>query len=312
MSILSPDAIQPDEDQYCRRLLDPWVLSSQPRSSLAWSWIRSRDAGHWGRKILKRSLRSLISKGVLPVSAYRTEAHVRRTYDRTWSQVPWPRPGDASLGVTPAEWRDEGLLIGKGGLNFMELDRLMAAVRILMPRTVLEVGAGMGSNLFAMAAAFPDSRFTGLELTDRGVDRARGVQASTTCPKFIEDLSPAPIADPTAFRRIDFQQGNAAAMPFADKSFDLVFTRLALEQMELLRDQVLAEIRRVARRGFLCVEPFAEFNNNPHRRLAQKAKNYLSLPVEALPAHGLLPKLVFADWPQKLHEGVGLVYCEVA
>ena len=69
-----------------------------------------------------------------------------------------------------------------------------------------------------------------------------------------------PLADPTAFRRIRFCQGNAPSLPFADGEFDLVTTVLALEQMERVREQALAEVARVACRHTLMIEPFREVN----------------------------------------------------
>ena len=309
-SPLPPTYLRPEDPDHCRGLLDPWVVSTFRRRGLAWKWIRARDAAHWRFKIVKRMALSRYSPGVRPVSAYRTEAHIERTYDRTWASVGWPRPRDTTLGLTPAEWAGEGILLTKGGLNQMECERLMAAIAVIEPKNVLEVGAGMGTNLFAMAAAFPEIAFTGIELTEQGVGRAKSVQCREELPDVLAAWNPMPVKDRKAHRRIEFVHGDATAMPFAGDSFDLVFSRLALEQMELARDAALAEIVRVASGAFLCVEPFADFNRDPHRRLAHRAKNYLSLRVADLPEHGLEPVATFSDWPQKLHGGAGLVHCD--
>jgi len=60
------------------------------------------------------------------------------------------------------------------------------------------------------------------------------------------------------------------------------------------------------------IEPFADFNDDARRRLAHRAKNYFSMRLEDLPGAGLEPLIVFADWPQKISEGIGLVYSRVS
>jgi len=122
-------------------------------------------------------------------------------------------------------------------------------------------------------------------------------------------FAPLPVRDPTAHRRIDFRQADVREMPFADAAFDLVFTRLAVEQMEHIRDAALAEIHRVTKGYALFVEPFADFNRAPLQALATRSKNYLSLRVDELPRHGFEPVFTFSDWPHKITNAAGLVLC---
>ncbi|MBM3585698.1 MAG: class I SAM-dependent methyltransferase, partial [Alphaproteobacteria bacterium] len=77
--------------------------------------------------------------------------------------------------------------------------------------------------------------FAGIELTATGVAQAHAVVGAATLPARLADYCPAPVADPTAHRRIDIRRGNALDLPFEAGAFDLVFTRQALEQMDMIR-----------------------------------------------------------------------------
>ena len=307
-------AIAPDDSQHCRRLLDRWLVGTMPTSSLRWRKILARDTRHWRGKIWKYRLKGLLAGNISTAIRYRTADHVKQTYGRTWGGEDWPAH-DRPLGAakpTMAEWRGEGLILKKGALAQMQLERMMALIAATRPRSVLEVGAGSGQNLLSLGPVFPDIAFSGIELTEQGVARARSVQSHKHLPEIIKRYSPFPIADDTAHRKVDFQQGDATALPFADGAFELVFSRLALEQMELVRERAVAEMVRVSAGHVLMVEPFADFNDDRRRRLAQRAKNYFSMRLDELPGARLEPLVVFTDWPQKISEGVGLVYCRVS
>jgi SAM-dependent methyltransferase len=284
-----------------------------PSTSTQWQKILARDTRHWRVKIWKHRLKGLLSGNISSALRYRTADHVKKTYGRTHSGEDWPSP-DRPVGAgkpTMAEWRDEGLILKKGALSQMQLERMMVLLAETRPRTVLEVGAGAGQNLLGLSVVFPEIAFTGIELTEEGVARARSVQSHEHLPDVIKQFSPFPVADDTAHRRVDFQQGDATALPFADGSFDLVYSRLALEQMERVRRKAVAEMVRVSAGHVLMVEPFADFNDDKRRSLAHRAKNYFSMRIADLPGAGLEPLTLFADWPQKISEGVCLVYCRV-
>jgi SAM-dependent methyltransferase len=310
---IDTSALLPSDGEHCRQFLEPWVISAMPSTSSRWRKIIANDTRHWRVKVLKRRLKGLLSGNLSSALRYRTADHVKKTYGRTWSGESWPSP-DQPLGAgkpTMAEWRDEGLILKKGGLNQMQLERMMALIATTRPRTVLEVGAGSGQNLLSLCAVFPEIAFTGIELTEEGVARAHSVQSHEQLPDVIKQFSPFPIVDGTAHLKIDFQQGDATALPFADGSFDLVYSRLALEQMERVRRKAVSEMVRVSAGHVLMVEPFADFNDDERRSLAHRAKNFFSMRLDDLPAAGLEPLFVFADWPQKISEGVCLVYCRV-
>ena len=112
--------------------------------------------------------------------------------------------------------------------------------------------------------------------------------------------APEPIEDPQAFKRIAFVQGNAVAMPFADGAIDLVYTTLALEQMERVRGAALSEIARVAGRNTFMVEPFRDVNKAFWPRLYVYRRNYFRGAIDDLEHYDLRPVLATDDFPQEV------------
>ena len=173
---------------------------------------------------------------------------------------------------------------------------------------MLEVGAGPGNNLLALSAVFPDIEFTGAELTEAGAATARSAQQAPL-PGGVGHFAPLPVKSRTAHQRIRFNQSDVQDLPFPDRAFDLIYTRLAIEQMEQIRDRAFAEIHRVTKSFAVFVEPFPDFNREPLMSLATRTKNYISLPVDELPRYGFEPVFRFSDWPHKITNGAGMVVC---
>jgi ubiquinone/menaquinone biosynthesis C-methylase UbiE len=115
------------------------------------------------------------------------------------------------------------------------LRRISDLVAAERPRRVLEVGCGEGIVLEHLAARMPRARFDGLELDGSALRRARA-----RCPE------------------ATLVGGDACALPFADRSFDLV---VCLEVLEHLAapERALRELRRVARGGCLLSVPHEPF-----------------------------------------------------
>lgn len=94
---------------------------------------------------------------------------------------------------------------------------------------VLDVGAGWSVLKFAVARRV--AAVTCLELEEESITKARAT---------VERLQ---------VRNIDFVQGDACSLPFADESFDRVYCISVLEHIEHGRDQALAEMCRVLKPG---------------------------------------------------------------
>lgn len=273
----------------------PFVDRRLAQHNPAWR----REIARRRRKLLSRSFQRLLCWQ--PDRRRRDRQTVLAEYSRAWQHVDYARysleafPRD----FTPWEWRDERMLASDiGATRFRQLI-LVHLIEQLRPTSVLEVGCGNGINLILLAGRFPDIRFTGVELTEAGHQAARLFQERDTLPPMLVRYAPLPLHDPGAFRRIDFRQADAARLPFADGTFDLVVTVLALEQMERIRQQALAEIGRVTRRHALMIEPFADVNRALWPRLNVYRRDYFRGRIGDLPCHGLAPIATSQDFPQE-------------
>lgn len=209
----------------------------------------------------------------------------------------------------PEPWlfRDQPIMADRSGVPRFRSVILAGVIRTLKPKRVLEVGCGNGINLLLLANAFPDVAFAGVELTESGNRVARDIQQAATLPDAMVRYAPEPQIDSQAFRRIDFRQGDATRMPFANHEFDLVFTVLSVEQMERVRDAALTEIARVSGGHVLNMEPFADANRSPWRRLHVFARDYFKGAIADLPRYGLEPQWASMDYPQEIQLGAALV-----
>jgi SAM-dependent methyltransferase len=234
--------------------------------------------------------------------AQRLKSAVAREYGDEWLSIDHrsysldAAPGKQSLW----EWGGRrALASNRGGTRVRQL-LLVRTIELLKPRRVLEVGCGNGINLLLLAGRFPEIEFTGIDLTQEGPAAARRVQQQNDLlPPHLQAFAPLSLHDPAAFRRVTFQSGDATALPFAPKSFDLVITVLALEQMERIRDRALNEIARVSAGHAFMVEPFREANASGIARRYVVARDYLRAGIADLPAHGMQPLWATADMPQE-------------
>jgi SAM-dependent methyltransferase len=185
----------------------------------------------------------------------------------------------------------------------------MRAVALLRPRTVLEVGCGNGLNLLVLACRFPEIRFAGLELTAGGVAVARAVQREERLPEVLARFAPEPVVDRTAHRTVALHRGSGARLPFASASFDLVYSSLALEQMEEVRAAALGEMARVSAAHTVMLEPFWESNDSGLRREYLLARDHFRGRVADLPAYGLEPIVVTDELPGEVWLQPCLVVC---
>lgn len=232
----------------------------------------------------------------------RRKSAVAREYGDEWLSID---PRSYSLDAVPDkrslwQWGNQhALASNRGGTRVRQL-LLVRVIELLKPKRVLEVGCGNGINLLLLAGRFPETEFTGIDLTQEGPAAAQRVQQQNgLLPTHLQAFAPLSLHDPAAFKRATFRTGDASALPFADNSFDLVITVLALEQMERIRDQALNEIARVSGGHAFMIEPFREANASGIARRYIVARDYLRARIADLPSHGMQPLWATTDMPQE-------------
>jgi SAM-dependent methyltransferase len=277
-------------------LFAPFVAARLEADDPRWR----KEAARRRRKTLRQALRRMLLGRF--ARAGRDEATVRQEYERGWSGIDYGRYApDAPLqGATPWLYRGRRMLATDTGATRVRQLLLVRIVERLRPRSVLEVGCGNGINLLLLSCRFPQIAFSGLELTEAGHHAAVAFQDMPALPGPMQAFAPEPLRDASAFRNIRFVHGNAADMPFEDGAFDLVYTTLALEQMEQVRAAALGEIARVCARNTLMIEPFADVNADLWPRLYVYRRNYFRGRIADLDGYGLKPVLATDDFPQEL------------
>ncbi|HZN87195.1 MAG TPA: class I SAM-dependent methyltransferase, partial [Burkholderiales bacterium] len=176
---------------------------------------------------------------------------VRHDYSGVWSQDQLPGAPAVENARYLLRWGEQGIEVRGWAEKRVHLLLLSRALDALRPASVLEVGSGNGLVLMMLATGHAQVRFSGVELTEAGLQAARRMQSQPSLPPAVLNSLPYPASSPEAFRAVEFQQGNAAQLPFADKSVDLAMTSLALEQMNEVRRAAFRELARVARKWVL-------------------------------------------------------------
>lgn len=198
------------------------------------------------------------------------------------------------------EWRRRGLIASPQILRQVHILYIMNAIEAIDAKKVLEVGCGNGNTVLTLASRFPQVSFSGVELTASGVKVAQAVQTLAELPPGIANNSPLPARDLSAHQRVDLRVGDARALPYSDRSFDLVYTRLALEQMEQIREQALNEIFRVADRAVVLIEPWRDYNVSKHARAYIRRAGYFAGRIKHLEKLGFRVVFETKDIPQKV------------
>jgi ubiquinone/menaquinone biosynthesis C-methylase UbiE len=119
--------------------------------------------------------------------------------------------------------------------------KIAEVVSLLDGNSLLEVGCHIGPTLWAIAQKKQFDRLAGTELSPSILEKAKA--------RLPEALG----------RPVDLLEASASALPFPDKSFDIVVTGAVLVCIgpeDIL--QSLAEIVRVAKRYLVLCEPFSD------------------------------------------------------
>jgi len=237
------------------------------------------------------------------------QADVREVYENHWTLAESLEQyveglNGRSLAI---EWRQRGFIASPQILRQVHILYIMSAIETIDAKRVLEVGCGNGNTVLTLAARFPGVSFSGVELTASGINVAQATQALDELPGGIANNSPLPVRDLSAHKKADLRVGDARALPYSDRSFDLIYTRLALEQMEQIREQALSEIFRVANRAVVLVEPWRDYNMSKHARAYIRRAGYFAGRIKHLEKLGFHVVFETKDIPQKVQFVAGPV-----
>ena len=286
------------------KALYPHVVKRYAPDDVDWKKLIAHKRRYWfGRYVMNFFWRLFFASA-------KAVDQVRKDYTHVWELEMYPGNIEVDNSIHHLSWRGGGLEVKGWAEKRVHLLLIRQIVEHIKPRRVLEVGSGNGALLMMLASMCPEPEYMGVELTEAGVAKAKKLQQLPTCLNGIEEFLPEPMKDSLAFKRVEFKVANATNLPFEDKSFDLVITSLALEQMNSIQNKVLLELGRCATRKVLMLEPFKEFNREIERYYFTKSREYFSVPIEDLSKYGLLPSLVFNDFPSKILRGVGLVLAD--
>jgi SAM-dependent methyltransferase len=164
----------------------------------------------------------------------------KRDYLARVNDPEYPKPKAAELAKKwDYDYWDGDRRICYGGYRYMEgrwekVARAMADhYKLKAGDKILDVGCGKGYLLYDFTKVVPGIDVTGL------------------------DISPYAIANAKEEIKDRIKLGNATALPFPDKSFDLVFSLTTLHNLHNYDlDKALREVERVGRNKYICVESY--------------------------------------------------------
>jgi ubiquinone/menaquinone biosynthesis C-methylase UbiE len=250
--------------------------------------------------ITKRTYKECLKKILGYHQIKRTEKNVKIMYNDKWIS------NDSISVVTErgyvgVEWNSSKFVVGGLGLRKLQTLRIMKLIEKIKPKSVLDVGCGNGERLLQLACMYPEVKFTGLELTPGGVETAKNMQKFDQISEALSNASPQPLTDLTAHKSIKFVCASAKNIPFDDNSFDLVYTSLALEQMEMVREYALKEIYRVTNQYSSFYEAFKDYNNKLPQLAYIYSQDYFKASLKDLTSHGYTIVEVIDQIPQKTY-----------
>jgi ubiquinone/menaquinone biosynthesis C-methylase UbiE len=231
----------------------------------------------------------------------RSENFVINAYNDKWisrDNKTSTEQGAANLAVT---WNSSRFVVKGSALRKLQTLRIMKLIEKIKPRSVIDIGSGNGERVLQLSCRFPEIEFTGLELTPGGVETAKNIQSLDKIPDVLVKFSPQKLINLTAHKNAKFVCSSAKNIPFKDNSFDLVYSSLALEQMEFIREQVMKEIFRVSNKYVSFYEAFRDYNKKILHWSYIYSKSYFKGKIDDLRQLGFREIEVLSNIPQKVY-----------
>ncbi len=124
--------------------------------------------------------------------------------------------------------------------KLIERDRLLDGLHLLGDEDVLDVGCGRGLLLVGAARRLPEGRAVGVDVWS-ATDQSGNTRAATLTNAEVEGVG----------RRVEVVDGDMRDLPFADASFDVVVSSIAVHNLDddADRERACFEMARVLRPG---------------------------------------------------------------
>lgn len=228
---------------------------------------------------------------------------VKKSYEQVWAAGGIP---DAKINILYKNRIYETDAITEKKIQYWQLKEVLSRYS---KAKILEVGSGNGMMSLSLMESLPDHQFISLELTRNGCQKARENQKNRGHNQQDYKITREIRRKKHSNDRINFLQGSAANIPLKDKSVDICFTVLALEQMNPIFEKVILEIKRVTKDAAFFLEPFSDFNSSITRLLYLNSRSYLRKSTADLQKFGLKIKETPQELPAKIYRGYGFVGC---
>ncbi len=267
---------------------------------------RKKYKVYW--RITKESLSRVFGYG-----QKRTQGLVHEQYSESWS---------TAVGVLPQQQYKAGLmwlgneLVIRRGIDYLKytIEELARAIHSLQSESVVELGSGDGFILMSLAVMCPEVKsFKGIDLTKEGIR----VSKENLLKPMVEELSyvTGETAEVITARlhkhSIDFIEGDMLHLALPSGSCDLVFSRVALEQLPKDYLQAMKEARRITKKYAIFIEEFSEAQRNIFQRMHLKNSDYFHAPLSSLQKAGFELIRFERVFLSKIKFSLGFAMCKV-
>lgn len=287
-----------------KEIADIFLPFMQKTMSVRDEFVRRQLGADARRFLIERGITAFrrITKGWR-----RRQEDVQKKYDSSWKTMEWSSLLPEYEKKYLLQWGDDYYLGNAKAIIRVHIACLAGIIDHLKPKRVLEVGSGRGTNLVLLAEKFEGVEFHGLDLAPSGVKLAQELDSQEKLPEELAQYAPFEIKACRTPGRLKLVQGSATEIPFPEGYFDFVYTRQALEQMELYRPRVFSEIHRVCRGYAAFFEAFRDWNESGVRRNRIVALDYFAARISDVSGYGFEPVLCRDDFPTKTYMNVGMV-----
>jgi ubiquinone/menaquinone biosynthesis C-methylase UbiE len=252
-------------------ILEPYRTSTIPLDSAE------------GRLVVKQRKRGIVhlsflfyKKKILELQQLKKKENVRTDYDNSYKEFDFSDYGFPA-GRKPSRhfFREDIVELYPSGPKLLSTLMIEKIISKLDVSSVCECGTGTGRHLVFMASRNKKINYVGFDYSNAAINTAKNAlmqsQLNMHTAVTSELLSSNDLHEIS--NRLRFICCSADNIKLEDKSVDVLFTSASLEQMWNIREEVLSEIRRVAKSYVIFYEPFLD-GNDFFGRLYLRSGNY--------------------------------------